>query len=53
MPSIKTLNLSKNKLKSIAKKRTISDYKGMSRNELINAINISKPTKNNKKNIFK
>ena len=25
----------------------------MSRNELINAINISKPTKNNKNNIFK
>ena len=25
----------------------------MSKNELINAINISKPTKNNKKNIFK
>ena len=25
----------------------------MSKNELINATNISKPTKNNKKNIFK
>ena len=35
------LNLLKRELRSIAK------------NELINAINISKPTKNNKKNIFK
>ena len=37
------LNLSKNDLSSTAKKRTISNYKSMSKNELINAINISKP----------
>ena len=37
------LNLSKNDLSSIAKKRTISNYKSMSKNELINAIKISKP----------
>ena len=41
------LNLSKSELRSIAKRRS------MSKNELINAINISKTTKNNKKNIFK
>ena len=53
MLSIKMLNLLKSELRSIAKKRSISGYKSMSKNELINAINISKPTKNNKKNIFK
>ena len=47
------LNLLKSELRSIAKKRSISGYKSMSKNELINAINISKPTKNNIKNIFK
>ena len=47
------LNLLKSELRSIAKKRSISGYKSMSKNELINAINISKPTKNNKNNIFK
>ena len=47
------LNLSKTELRSIAKKRSISDYKSMPKNELIIAINISKPTKNNKNNIFK
>ena len=47
------LNLSKTELRSIAKKRSISVYKSMAENELINAINISKLTKNNKKNIFK
>ena len=47
------LNLLKSELRSVAKKRSISGYKSMSKNELINAINISKPTKNNKKNIFK
>ena len=45
------LNLSINELRSIAKKRTLSDYKSMSKKELI--INTSKPKKNNKKNIFK
>ena len=53
VPSIKILNLLKSELRSIAKKRNISGYKNMSKNELIDAINISKPTKNNKKNIFK
>ena len=43
------LNLSLKELKLIAKKRTISDYKSMSKTELINAINISKTTKNGKK----
>ena len=51
--SIKTSNLFKSELKSAAKKRTISDYKSMSKNEVINAINLSKTTKNNKKSIFK
>ena len=47
------LNLLKSELRSIAKKRSISGYKSMSKHKLINAINISKPTKNNKKNVFK
>ena len=47
------LNLLKSELRLIAKKGSIGDYKSMSKNELINAINISKPTKNNKKNILK
>ena len=47
------LNLSKNTLRSIVKKGTISDYKSMSKKKLINAINISKPRKNYKNNIFK
>ena len=46
--SIKMLNLLKSELRSIAKKRSISVYKSMSKNELTNAINISKLTKNNK-----
>ena len=47
------INLLKNELRSIVKKRSISDYKSMSKNELINAIYIRKPTKSNKKNTFK
>ena len=47
------LNLLRNELISIEKERTISDYKSMSKNELIDAINILKPTKYNKINIFK
>ena len=47
------LNLLKSELRLIAKNRSISGYKSMSKNELINVINTSKPTKNNKKNIFK
>ena len=51
-PSIKMLNLSKSELRLIAKKRSISGYKSMSKNELINAINTSEPAKSNEKNIF-
>ena len=47
------LNLSKSALIFIAKKRSVSVYKNMSKDELIDAINISEPAKNNKKNIFK
>ena len=47
------LNLLKSELRLVAKKRSISGYKIMSNNELINAINTSKPAKNNRKNIFK
>ena len=38
-------NLSKNKLRSISRKRSISDYKSLLKKELINAISISKPNK--------
>ena len=47
------LNLLKSELRLIAKERSISSYKTIPKNELINAINISKSTKNNIKNIFK
>ena len=47
--SIKILNLLKSELRSIAKSKSISGYKSMSKKELINAINISKPTKNKEK----
>ena len=43
------INLAKSELRSLAKKRSISGYKSMSKNELIYAISISKPTRNNKK----
>ena len=46
--SIKLSNLSKNEIRLIAIKGTVNDYKSVSKNELINAINISKPTKINK-----
>ena len=48
------LNLSKNDLSSTAKKkkRAISNYKSMSKNELINAINISKPNQQKIKRTF-
>ena len=39
----------KYELRSIAKKRTISDYKYMCKNELINENKISKQRKTNKK----
>ena len=51
--STNMLNLLKSELRSIAKKRSISGYKSMSKNELIKTINLSKPSKNNNKNIFK
>ena len=47
------LNLSKSELRLIAKKGSVSGYKNMSKDELISAINISKPAKNIKNNIFK
>ena len=47
------LNLVKSELRLIAEQTSISGYKSMSRNELINAINTSEPAKNNRKNIFK
>ena len=34
-------------------KKSISGYKSMSKNELINAINTCEPAKNNRKSIFK
>ena len=47
------LNLLKNDLSSTAKKkRAISNYKSMSKNELINAINISKPNQQKIKRTF-
>ena len=42
------INLTKSELRSLAKKRSISGYKSMSKNELIYAISISKPIKNKK-----
>ena len=50
--SIKMLNLLKNELILIAKKKSISGYKSMSRNELINAIKTSESAKNNRKKKF-
>ena len=47
------LNLSKKELVLIAKNRNINGYKNMSKDKLINAINISKPANNNKKKTFK
>ena len=47
------LNLSKSDLRFIAKKRSVSGYKNMPKDELIDRINRSKPSENNKKNIFK
>ena len=52
-PTIKMQNLLKSELRLTAKNRKICGYKSMSKNELTNAINILKPTKNNKNNIFK
>ena len=46
-------NLLKSELRLTAKRRSISGYKSMSKNELINAINTSEPAKNDRKNIFK
>ena len=45
--------MSKSELRLMAKKRSVSGYKNLSKDELISAINITKPAKNNKKNIFK
>ena len=50
--SIKILNLLKSELRLITKKISISGYKSMSKNELINAINTSELAKNNTKKYF-
>ena len=52
------LNLSTKKLKAIPKNRGIKGYKGISEDELLSALNSSKPVKkvknnNNKKIIIK
>ena len=47
------LNLSKSALIFIAKKRSVSVYKNMSKDELIDAINISEKEEIKKKNTFK
>ena len=47
------INLSKSVSRFIAEKRSVSGYKNMTKDELTDAINISKPAKNNKRNIFK
>ena len=46
------LSLSKSELRLIAKKRSASGYKNMSKDELIDAINISKPAKITKRIIL-
>ena len=46
---LKDLELSLEELKAIAKIRGITGYKSMSEGELLNAINLSKPVKQNKK----
>ena len=47
------LNLSKSELMLIVRKRGVKSYKNMAKDELIDAINLLKPAKDNKKNIFK
>ena len=51
---LKDLELSTKELKAVAKIRGIKDYKSMSEDELLNALNSSKPVKKvkNKKQIF-
>ena len=48
----KNVKFIENWIKINTKNRTISDYKSMSKNELIDATNVSKPTKKNKKIYF-
>ena len=43
------LNLSTKKLKAIPKNRGIKGYKGISEDELLSALNSSKPVKKGKK----
>ena len=40
-------------IKMLSLSSSVSGYKNMSKDELISAINIPNPTKNNEKNIFK
>ena len=46
------LNLSKSELRLTARKRRVKSYNNMSKDELIDAINLLKPAKDNKKKIF-
>ena len=47
------LNLSKSELRLIARKGGVKSYNNMPKDELIDPINLLKPAKDNKKNIFK
>ena len=46
------LNLSKSELRLIARKRGVKRYNNMPKDELIDAIDLLKPSKHNKKKIF-
>ena len=46
------LNLSKSDLRLIARKRGVKSYNNMPKDELIDAIDLLKPAKDNKKYIF-
>ena len=47
------LNLSKSELRLIARKRGVKGYNNMPKDELIDAINLLKPAKDNNKKNFK
>ena len=46
------LNLSKSESRLTARKRRVKSYNNMSKDELIDAINLLKPAKDNKKKYF-